>query len=178
MARARSSVTPPVALGRGLLAGVLGTGAMTAWQTLSAKLQSSGEDSGDAGSEPPQDPWERASAPAQVAKRIGEGVFRQSVSPDLIPLLTNATHWGYGTGWGGVYGLLAGSARQSRLRDGLLFGTVVWVMSYVQMVPMGLYDPPWSYPPKELAMDLSYHLVYGAGVAGGYRMLDTQRVAL
>ena len=165
-------MTPLSVVGRGLLAGVLGTGAMTGWQMLSAKLQSSGEEPSQTDSEPPTDPWEQASAPAKVAKRVGEGVFRQDVSPDLIPLLTNVMHWGYGTGWGAVYGRLTGSLGRSRLRDGLLFGAAVWMMSYVQLVPMGLYEPPWKYPPKELAMDLSYHLVYGAGVAGGYRILD------
>ena len=37
---------------------------------------------------------------------------------------------------------------------------------------MGLYDPPWKTPPAELALDLSYHLVYGAVVvASAYRLL-------
>jgi hypothetical protein len=45
-------------------------------------------------------------------------------------------------------------------------------MSYVELVPMGLYELPWAYPAKDLALDLSYHLVYGAGLAGGYRLLD------
>ncbi len=47
-------------------------------------------------------------------------------------------------------------------------GTAVWAMSYVKLVPMGLYEPPWRYAPMELAMDLSYHLVYRVGVAAGY----------
>jgi len=38
--------------------------------------------------------------------------------------------------------------------------------------PLGIYEPPWRYPPKELAIDLSYHLVYGLGVAGTYRLLE------
>lgn len=45
-------------------------------------------------------------------------------------------------------------------------------MSYVELVPMGLSKPPWTYPPKELAMDLSYHLVYGAGTGLAYMALD------
>ncbi len=163
--------TPLGAIGRGVAAGLIGTAVMTAWQELSARLQSSGEeDSG--GSEEPSDPWEEASAPAKVAKRIGEGVFKKDVSADLIPLLTNATHWGYGTGWGTIYGIAAGTTGRSRLRDGAVFGTAVWLMSYVQLVPMGLYEPPWKYSPKDLAMDLSYHLAYGVGTAGGYRVVS------
>lgn len=160
---------------RGLAAGAVGTLFMTAWQELSGELQSSAE---DGVSEPPSqscDPWEEASAPAKVAKRISEGLFHKRVSAERIPLLSNLMHWGYGTGWGTVYGLAAGSAhRNPGLKDGIVFGTTVWLMSYVQLVPMGLYDPPWKYPPKDLAMDLSYHLVYGAGVAGAYRVLESR----
>ncbi|MGI8557234.1 MAG: hypothetical protein ACR2ND_02820 [Solirubrobacteraceae bacterium] len=167
-----STPTPLGAVVRGLAAGAVGTGLMTAWQELAANLQSSGEASAPA----PEDPWEEASAPAKVAKRVGEGVFQRHVSADLITLLTNGMHWGYGVGWGSVFGVLAGSAqRPGGLRRGVVFGTGVWLMSYAQLVPMGLYDPPWETPPKDLAMDLSYHLVYGAGVAGAFRVLDRGR---
>jgi hypothetical protein len=164
-------LTPLEAVARGLAAGVVGTGFMTAWQETAAKLQSSLQNGGPE-PQPSEDPWDDASAPAKLAKRIGEGVFHKHVSPKLIPLLTNAMHWGYGTGWGTVYGLAAGSAQRSPgLPAGAVFGTVVWMMSYVQLVPMGLYDPPWKTPPQELALDLSYHLVYGVGVAGAYRLI-------
>ncbi len=58
------------------------------------------------------------------------------------------------------------------LRRAVLFGAVVWAMSYVQLVPMGLYQLRWKYPPKSIAMELAYHLVYGVGVASGHRLLD------
>lgn len=153
---------------RGLAAGVAGTGLMTAWQELSARLQSH---DGAGASEPsqPRDPWEHASAPAKVAKRVGEGVFHRDVPAERIPLLTNVMHWGYGSSWGIVYGVLAGSSRRrGGLRAGAIFGTGVWMMSYAQLVPMGLYEPPWKYSPQELALDLSYHLAYGAGVAAAF----------
>jgi hypothetical protein len=170
MALVGSGVTPLGAVARGLLAGVAGTAAMTAWQELSAKLQSSGDEGGGS-SDKAEDPWEEASAPAKVGRRIIEGVFHKEVPADKIGLLTNAMHWGYGTGWGAVYGLLAGTTGRSTLRGGLAFGTGVWLSSYAELVPMGLYEPPWKYPPKQLAMDLSYHLVYGTGTAVAYRIL-------
>lgn len=159
------------AVARGLAAGVAGTGLMTAWQELSARLQSQ---DGASESEPsqPHDPWARASAPAKVAKRVGEGVFHRDVPAERISLLTNVMHWGYGSSWGIVYGVLAGSTPRRRgLRAGAIFGTGVWMMSYAQLVPMGLYDPPWKYSPQELALDLSHHLAYGAGVATAFGVL-------
>ena len=162
---AAASPTPLGAVTRGLIAGVTGTALMTAWQELSAKLISSDEEES---SEEPSDPWEEAPAPAKVAQRFVKGMFGKDLSAESIPVATNAMHWGYGTGWGIVYGLVAGTRGRSRLGGGLAFGTAVWLASYAQLVPMGLYEPPWTYEPGELALDLSYHLAYGAGVAGGY----------
>lgn len=143
---------------------------MTGWQEAAARLISSGENSDDgSGGAEPGDPWQQASAPAKLAKRVIEGVFQKQVSPERIPLLTNVMHWSYGTGWGAVYGLIAGSLSDlPPLRSGLLFGSGVWAMSYVQLVPLGLYELPWKYPLSELALDLSYHLAYGSGVGIAY----------
>ena len=165
--------SPLGAIARGMAAGVIGTGAMTVAQELAAKLQSSGEDGQqDEEQQSPQDPWEQASMPAQVGRRISEGVFHHEVPPERIPLLTNVMHWAYGTGWGAIYGLVEGTFGGRSLRQGALFGAGVWAMSYVQLVPMGIYQLPWKYPPKSIAMELGYHLVYGIGVAGGHRLVD------
>jgi uncharacterized membrane protein YagU involved in acid resistance len=151
---------------RGIVAGVAGTAAMTGWQLLAARLRPPAPDPGEQ-----QDPWEQAPAPAKVAKGIGECVFQREVSPDLIPLLTNVMHCGYGTGWGAVYGIAAGRCDAGPVRAGVAFGTAVWAASYAQLVPMGIYEPPWRYPPAELALDLSHHLVYGLGVAAAFGVL-------
>lgn len=160
--------TPLGAVVRGMLAGVAGTATMTAWQELSTRLQGSG---GGSDGEP-EGPWEQAPAPARVARKIAVGVFDVEPPAGRIGLITNAMHWAYGTGWGGAYGLLAGSAPRGRaLRRGLAFGTAVWAASYAQLVPMGVYAPPWTYEPGELAMDLSYHLAYGAGVGAAHAVV-------
>jgi hypothetical protein len=75
-------------------------------------------------------------------------------------------------GWGAVFGLVQGTARRNLLAHGLVFGTSVWAMSYVGLVPMGLYKPPWAYPAPEVAFDISYHVVYGVAVAASYGVLD------
>jgi hypothetical protein len=162
--------SPLGAVAGGIVAGVLGTAAMTAWQTAAAKLRSS--EPSESQAEEPKDPWEQASAPAKLAKRIGEGVFHREVSADLIPLLTNAMHWGYGTGWGAVYAIATTGRRRSTIRRGAAFGAIMWASSYAQLVPIGLYAPPWTYEPQELALDLSYHLVYGTGVALALKTID------
>jgi hypothetical protein len=156
---------------RGLVAGAAGTVAMTAWQTLAARLQSDQSGEGDHGSEP-SDPWAEASAPAKVGRMILQALGYDPPATQ-IALLTNVMHWGYGTTWGGVYGAVMGKAAHQRpLARGLGFGAWVWVMSYVQLVPLGLYELPWKYPPPELALDLSYHLAYGAGLGAAGALVE------
>jgi hypothetical protein len=171
-------VTPRRVLARGLAAGAIGTATMTAWQELSTKLQSS-DHGGDGGQAAPSaeqqpDPWEQASAPAQVGRKILDGVIDRQVPPERIGLLTNAMHWGYGLSWGALYGLIQETASGPALRTGLLFGAGLWAMSYVVLVPMGLYQPPWKYSPREVAMDVSYHIAYGAGLGGGHALVDSR----
>ena len=141
---------------------------MTAWQDLSAKLQGSGESASETGS----DPWAEAPAPAKVGRLMLRAIG-YDVPAEKIELVTNVMHWGYGISWGAVYGAVLGNAADRRpLSRGLAFGTTVWVMSYVQLVPLGIYAPPWKYPPRELALDLSYHLAYGAGVGAAGALVE------
>jgi hypothetical protein len=170
MGRPENAIATPLgALLRGLLAGGGGTAAMTAYQGL----VQSGRDGAD-GDQPvsEHERWQQAPAPAQVAKRILEGVFEKQVAADRIPVLTNAMHWLYGTTLGGIYGLVQGTIRANPLAGGLGFGGGVWALSYLQLVPMGIYEPPWRYPAKTLALDLSYHLVYGVAAATAYDGLE------
>jgi hypothetical protein len=156
--------TPLGAAARGLVAGAAGTGAMTAVQELLA--------SGGNGGKPAEDPWESAPAPAQLARRVAKGVFGRDIPAERIPLVANAMHWGYGTAMGIGFGLLQGTVRRHVWRDGLLYGAGLWALSYAEMVPLGLYEPPWRYGPKTLAKDLSYHVAYGLGIAAAYRVAD------
>jgi uncharacterized membrane protein YagU involved in acid resistance len=168
-ARGRS---PLGVVARGLAAGLVGTAAMTAWQETAAKLKKRTMVAVEDRYREDVDPWEKAPAPAQVARRMLEALFRIEVPAERIPLFTNAVHWGYGTALGASYGLVESSVRSRPALHGALFGSGVWAMSYATLVPMGLYEPPWRYPAKTIAKDVSYHLVYGTGVAAGWALID------
>ena len=152
---------------RGMAAGVAGTAAMTAYQLAVAKLQ------GKPLSTPVPHKWADAPAPAQVAKKAADAVGQgRRLTREDVPMLTNAMHWLYGVSWGAFYGVVAGASRPDPIAGGLAFGTGVWGSSYAELVPLGIYEPPWKYPPKELAVDLSSHLVYGMAVAAAFAALD------
>ena len=161
----RSNMTPLGALARGLFAGALGTAAMDA--LLFARYKRGGGESAFAPWEFSSglDSWEEAPAPAQVGKRLVEGLFRRELPPQHAALVNNVTHWMFGILGGAQYGLLAGSLTSPRVRYGLPFGASVWAAGYVVLPAAKLYEPIWKYDRATLAKDLSAHLVYGLSTA-------------
>jgi hypothetical protein len=146
----------------GLTAGAAGTAAMTVLQELLPRLVGGGEPSEDSSDEEPP--------PAQAARKL-LGAVGIEPAASWTPVLTQATHWAYGTGWGAAYALLRDHTDANAPTLGLGFGLGVWIASYLQLVPLGIYEPPWTYPPATLAEDLSYHAAYGLGVAATYASL-------
>lgn len=162
-------------IARGILAGATGTAAMTAHQEIRQRLaprheqpQSPEQPSREKGE---ADPWQSAPAPAQVGKRLIEGLLGRPVPAEAIPTLTQVMHWSYGSAWGGAYAIARQTARGRSRTLGPLFGLGVWAASYVQLVPIGIYEPPWSYPLSSIADEIGYHLTYGATVAASYELL-------
>jgi hypothetical protein len=115
--------------------------------------------------------WENAPAPAQVAKKLLEGVLRREVSPRYARFLNNATHWGYGVATGVGYGLLVGSRRKPEVWFGLPFGAAVWGSGYAVFPQFGVYEPIWKYDAKTLGKDLSAHLIFGTATAAAFALL-------
>ena len=151
-------------LARGIVAGLAGTAVMTAAQMVVQKARSR--------SKPPADEernaaprWADAPAPAKVARKIAH-VFGVDPSRDRIPLLTNVMHWGYGISLGTAYSIADRRPRSHPLLRGIGFGLGAWAAAYAELVPLGIYKPPWRYDVKTLATEGSYHVTYGVAVAG------------
>jgi hypothetical protein len=115
--------------------------------------------------------WEQAPPPAQIGRRLVEGVFQVEVPPERAPLVNNITHWGYGMLGGAQYGVVAGSLASPRIVYGIPFGTTVWLSGYVVLPLAHLYKPIWEYDAKTLAKDLTAHLVYGLITAAAFDLL-------
>jgi hypothetical protein len=47
----------------------------------------------------------------------------------------------------------------------------VWGASRTEMTAMQIAPPPWEDPPKTLATDVGFHLVYGLAVACTFEAL-------
>src|ERR1700744_3369414 len=104
----KNPMTPLAALAAGLIAGAIGTICLDAVHYLKYR-RAGGADSALAWEFAPVASWETAPDPGQVAKRVLEG-FTQRKLPDRAAWpLSTAAHWGYGSGAGVAYGIVAGS---------------------------------------------------------------------
>jgi hypothetical protein len=165
-------MTPLGAVFRGLVAGTIGTAAMDA--LLFRRYRGTGGDGSleQWESSAGLSAWEEAPAPAQVGKRLVEGLFQVELPPSRARLVNNLTHWAYGILGGVQYGIVAGSLRSPRIVYGLPFGAAVWASGYVILPAAKLYRPIWEYDRRTLAKDLSAHLVYGLATAGALQLIS------
>jgi hypothetical protein len=164
-------MTPLGAVARGLVAGAVGTGAMDALLYARYRRAHGKEGFGPWEFSSGLDSWEQAPAPAQVGRRLVEGLFERELPPQRARLVNNITHWAYGILGGVQYGIVAGSLRTPRIRYGLPFGAGVWAAGYVVLPAAKLYQPIWRYDRVTLTKDLSAHLVYGLGTSTVLRLL-------
>ena len=104
-------MTPLAAVVGGVLAGVVGTVCLDAVNYL--KYRSTGGKDGPLKWEFPKvDRWDQAPAPGQVGKRLVEGFTQHELPDRWAGPVSTVMHWSYGSGWGALYGILAGSARR------------------------------------------------------------------
>ena len=168
----RTALTPLGAIARGLLAGGLGTAAMDTWLFRQYRRGGGATRFGAWELSSGISNWDQAPAPAQVGRRLVEGLFDRKLPPTRAALVNNVTHWAYGILGGAQYGIVASSLPSPRIRYGLPFGATVWASGYVVLPAAKLYDPIWKYDIKTLANDLSAHLVYGLATATGLQLLS------
>jgi hypothetical protein len=161
------------AIGRGLVAGAIGTAAMHALLFVRCRRNGGGSSAEEWESSAGLTSWDNAPAPAQVGKRLVEGLFGIEVPPQRARLVNNVMHWAYGIFNGSQYSIVAESLPKLRIRYGLPFGATVWASDYVILPAAKLYQPIWKYDPGTLANDLTAHLVYGLATATALRLLST-----
>lgn len=121
----------------------------------------------------PVEPEQRHELPTQtVARRFKEHLVHAGplAKPERA---ARVVHLAFGSAWGGVYGLLAGTLRSAAgVRGGLAFGAAVWLLSDDILLPaFKLAAWPHHYPVKSHVYAIAAHAVYGAAVAGTFEGL-------
>ncbi len=140
-------------IGSGLVAGFAGTAAMTVSSTVEAKIR------GRAPSTAPA----RATASALGIATFEDGIARARFN-DL-------SHWGYGTGWGVVRGLLAAAGLEPH-RATAAHGAAVWGSAQVTLPALDIAPPAIFWPRREIAIDLFHHTVYALATGVAYELLE------
>jgi hypothetical protein len=145
-------------IGKGLVAGVAGTAAMTISSTVEAKLR---------GRLP-------STAPARAtAKALGIASFEDAVAQARF---NDLSHWGYGTGWGIVRGLLDAAGLPPR-RATAAHGAAVWGSAQVMLPALDVAPPSIFWGKKEVAIDAFHHAVYALATGVAYRLLSSRNGA-
>ena len=140
------------AIGEGLVAGVAGTAAMTISSSLEARLR---------GRAP-------STAPARAtAKVLG---IREFDSELAHARFSDLSHWGYGTGWGVVRGLLGATALSPR-RATLAHGAAIYGAAQVTLPALEVAPPAIFWGKEEVAIDLFHHAVYAAATGAAYGLI-------
>jgi hypothetical protein len=140
-------------IGKGLVAGVAGTAAMTVSSSLEARIRHRAA----------------SSAPARAtAKVLGIKEFEDDIAAARF---NDLSHWGYGTMWGVVRGLL-GTTGLSPKAATAAHGAAVWGSAAVTLPALEVAPPFVFWGRKEVAIDLWHHAVYATATGLAYRLID------
>jgi hypothetical protein len=143
------------AVGKGLAAGFAGTAAMTISSTLEARLR---------GRAP-------SSAPARATgKMLGIAEFEDARAKARF---NDLSHWGYGTTWGIVRGLLATAGLTPR-RATVAHGAAIYGAAQVTLPALEIAPPSVFWPKEEIAIDAFHHLVYATATGLAYELIDAR----
>jgi hypothetical protein len=144
------------ALGRGFVAGAIGTAAMTLSSTIEMKWRNR---------PPSKAPAEALEEALGVDARTEEDEWR----------LATLIHWDYGTGWGAMRGLLDVVSGLRGAPATVVHGLTVWTAALVMLPALRISPPVAEMPPKELAIDAWHHAVYAVAAGAAYGLLTRQK---
>jgi hypothetical protein len=142
-------------IGKGLVAGFAGTAAMTVSSTLEARVR------GRAPSTAPA----RATTKALGIKSFEDGIAQARFN-DL-------SHWGYGTSWGVVRGLLDAAGVPPN-KATAAHGAAVWGSAQVTLPALDVAPPAIFWPKEEIAIDAFHHTVYALATGLAYQLLSSR----
>jgi hypothetical protein len=144
------------AIGDGLVAGFLGTAAMTVSSTIEARLRHR----------------VASSAPARAtAKALGIADFEDDLARARF---NDLSHWGYGTGWGVVRGLLGASGLPAS-KATAAHGAAIWGSAAVTLPALDVAPPFVFWGKEEVAIDLFHHAVYALATGVAYELISGAR---
>jgi hypothetical protein len=139
-------------IGKGLLAGLAGTLAITISQMIEMKIT---------GREPSE-------APVKVASQV---IGVAPANDGEKEKVSNEIHFAYGTSWGAVRGLI-GLAGLKGIPATLVHFGAIWATELIMLPKYDAAPPATEQEPKSLAIDALHHAVYAVATGLVYDALD------
>jgi hypothetical protein len=140
-------------IGKGLLAGLAGTAAMTVSSSIEARLRKRAA----------------SSAPARAtAKVLGIKEFESDLAQARF---NDLSHWGYGTSWGVLRGLLSATGMKPRAATAL-HGAAIYGAAQATLPALEIAPPVIFWPKQEIAIDAWHHAVYAAATGVAYELIN------
>lgn len=130
------------AIGIGLLAGIIGTAAITLSQMIEMKID---------GREPSDSP----------VKAVGKVFEVRLAHKESKQTLAQQIHWGYGTTWGIARGLISLTGLKG-IPAALVHFAAVWGTELVMLTSLKVALPLTEEKPGQIAIDALHHAVYAA----------------
>jgi hypothetical protein len=141
------------AVGRGLVAGAVGTVAMTLSDALEARWRHRA----------------RGTTPGRATGRLlGIAEFDDDRARQRF---NDLSHGAYGIGWGVPRGLL-GMTRMGAVGATALHGAAVWGTAQIALPALDVAPPFIFWPREEIAIDVLHHAIYAAATGGALALLD------
>jgi hypothetical protein len=140
------------ALGKGILAGLAGTAAITLSQMVEMKLTK----------RPPSD---------TPAKAVNKVLHVEASDEAHKQEFVQEVHWTYGTLWGLARSILDLAGLKGVLGSALHYGAI-WGTEMVMLPSIGVAEPPTKWGGKEIAKDGLHHLVYAVAAGLVYDAID------
>ena len=111
--------------------------------------------------------WKRYSLPpSQIMTRIKAKIgLRRHINQSEHLIMTLLAHFGYGAAAGAVYAPIADNVPLPGPFKGVIFGLIVWVVSYLGLLPaLGILRPATRQPRRRTALMIAAHVVWGAAL--------------
>ncbi len=138
-------------VGRGILAGLAGTAAMTASSTIEMRL--------------------RGRPPSMTPALAAEAVLGiEPDSPEAEARLSDVVHWSYGAAWGLPAVVLHALRLRGPLAAGAHFG-LMWGSALVLLPGLRVVPPASEWGSEEIAIDAIHHAVYAFATTLVYEVL-------
>jgi putative membrane protein len=117
--------------------------------------------------------------PGEILAKIADDTGADALRDDTRSAATLLAHYGYGGAAGAAYAILGRGMHASPVAKGAAFGLLVWLVSYMGLLPgAGILEPASRHPARRNALMIAAHLVWGTGLAVHHAMLaeDLERI--